>query len=126
MGRAILVLVLMILCHLIADYPLQGWLAQAKHKKYWEQQAEMYQHDYIPALVCHATMWSIMIFTPIMWASYNELNWLWIMLPVNIFIHYFIDNLKANELKINLIADQLIHLVQIIATWLVWLLILGV
>ena len=28
----ILVLVLMILGHLIADYPLQGWLAQAKAK----------------------------------------------------------------------------------------------
>ena len=31
--KAILVLVLMILGHLLADYPLQGWLAQAKAKK---------------------------------------------------------------------------------------------
>ena len=124
MSKAILVLVLMILCHLIADYPLQGWLAQAKQKKYWEVYDEMYQHDYISALVCHSVMWSIMMFTPIMWASYNELNFLWIMLPANIFVHYFVDNLKANEFKINLIVDQLIHLGQIVVTWLIWLFIL--
>ena len=36
----ILVLVLMILGHLIADFPLQGWLAQAKAKSYWENAPE--------------------------------------------------------------------------------------
>ena len=36
----ILVLVLMILGHLIADYLLQGWLAKAKAKSYWENAPE--------------------------------------------------------------------------------------
>ena len=36
----ILVLVLMILSHLIADYLLQGWLVKAKAKSYWENAPE--------------------------------------------------------------------------------------
>ena len=36
MNIAIFVLILMVLAHLLADYPLQGWLAQAKARKYWE------------------------------------------------------------------------------------------
>jgi len=35
----------------------------------------------------------------------------------NTMIHAFIDNLKANEERINLIIDQLLHLGQIIITW---------
>ena len=37
--KAILVLVLMILGHLLADYPLQGWLAQAKAKTERQEKA---------------------------------------------------------------------------------------
>ena len=32
------VLVFMILCHIIADYNLQGWLASAKQFEGWEKQ----------------------------------------------------------------------------------------
>jgi hypothetical protein len=38
-------------------------------------------------------------------------------------IHAFVDDLKANRFKINLIADQLIHLAQIIGTWLIFILV---
>lgn len=125
MNRVILVLVLMILAHFVADYTLQGWLAQAKQKKYWEQYGPKYKHDYVAALLCHSAYWAIIVFAPIMYFSYMELDWFWLALPINIAIHYFVDDLKANQLKINLIADQLIHLAQIIITWVLWFLIIG-
>lgn len=43
MNLLITVLVAMILCHLIADFPLQGWLAQAKTKAYWVGKPEKKQ-----------------------------------------------------------------------------------
>ena len=126
MGRIILVLVLMILGHLLADYPLQGWLAQAKAKSYWENAPEENKKDYIPALLGHATMWGIIMFLPIMYYSWFELEWWWLLLPGNIAIHYIIDDLKANKKAINLIQDQLFHLSQIVITWVLWYLFIGV
>ena len=35
-------------------------------------------------------------------------------------IHMYVDNLKANELKINLIVDQSIHIAQIIITYILF------
>lgn len=125
MNKAFLVLVLMILGHLIADYPLQGWLAQAKQKSYWENQDKKYKHDYIPALICHATMWSIIVFTPIIYFSWDKLGVWWLLLPINILCHYFVDNEKANKKSINLRQDQLCHLLQIINTWVLWLINVG-
>ena len=48
----ILLLLTMIFLHIVDDYYLQGWLASAKQKSYWEQNApdELYKHDYIMAL----------------------------------------------------------------------------
>ena len=48
MNNAFVVL-LMIFLHIIADYNLQGWLATAKTKDFWEQNApeKMYKKDYI-------------------------------------------------------------------------------
>ena len=42
------------------------------------------------------------------------------MFVCNVIIHAFVDNLKANDKEINLAADQSIHLVQIVITWLVF------
>ena len=47
--------------------------------------------------------------------------WKPVLLIVNLMIHMFVDNLKANEKKINLIQDQIIHVIQVIFTW--WVLI---
>lgn len=47
--------------------------------------------------------------------------WKPVLLIVNLLIHMFVDNLKANEKKINLIQDQIIHIIQVIFTW--WVLI---
>ena len=121
MDEIILSLMLMILCHLLADYPLQGWLAQAKNKSYWENADDKNKHDYIPALVCHCAMWGILVFLPLTFFC-DEFGWFWLALPINIAIHYVVDNLKANKRAINLWQDQLIHFMQILVTWALWVL----
>lgn len=124
----VFLLVFMLLAHIVDDYYLQGWLASAKQKKWWEKNAPdtLYKHDYIMALFCHALSWSIMIFLPILiYSLINniDLQWFYLAIPINLCIHAFIDDLKANKLKINLIVDQSIHFIQICATWLAFALI---
>lgn len=73
-----------------------------------------YGKDYLMALAMHGLSWSFMVHVPIMY--FIGLNgWLLpISIIVNAFIHAVIDDQKANRFKINLIQDQLLHIVQII------------
>lgn len=117
------VLILTIFAHIVDDYYLQGILAKMKQKTWWENNApdKLYKHDYIVALLCHALSWAIMITLPILFESAWNPHWaVYLMLGVNLAIHAFIDDMKANKKKINLIADQSIHFVQIIVTWCIW------
>ena len=118
-GIMVLLLVAMMFCHIVDDYYLQGWLASAKQKSWWEKNApdKLYKHDYIAGLVCHAFSWACMITLPLIIYSKGDLGWFWFSLPINWTIHALIDNWKANIKKINLIQDQLMHLGQIILTW---------
>ena len=114
----IALLIFMIFAHITDDYYLQGWLASAKTKNWWEKNApnKLYNKDYIMALFCHSLSWSIMVFLPILiYSLYNQidLNWFYLVLPINLIIHAVIDDLKANKFKINLIIDQCIHFIQI-------------
>ena len=71
------------------------------------------------ALFCHTLSWSIMIFLPILiYSLINNinLNWFYLVIPINLIIHAIVDDLKANKFKINLIVDQSIHFIQIIIT----------
>ena len=45
----IILLLGMLFCHIVDDYYLQGWLASAKQKSWWEKNApdELYKNDYI-------------------------------------------------------------------------------
>ena len=121
--NSIFLLLLMIFCHIVDDYYLQGWLASAKQKKWWEDNApqKLYKYDYLWALLMHSFSWSFMIMLPIFIVSNFTVTgtmlsfFLW-----NVFIHAFTDNLKANEFKINLWHDQLIHMCQIVGTWLLY------
>ena len=123
----IALLIFMIFAHIIDDYYLQGWLASAKTKNWWKKNApdKLYSKDYIMALFCHSLSWSIMIFLPILiYSLYNQidLNWFYLVLPINLIIHAIIDDLKANKFKINLIIDQSIHFIQIFITWIIFVL----
>ena len=121
----IFIVLMMIFCHIIDDYKLQGILASMKQKKWWKEQKEykyLYKYDYIWALITHSFSWTFMIMLPIAFANSFEIGSAFlIMFVLNMVIHAFVDNLKANKFKINLILDQTIHLIQIIITAIVLL-----
>lgn len=125
---------LCMLLHLIADYTLQGCLANLKQKKWWDEQLRQitystkepktpveqanifhkYQYDYIAGLICHALMWSIMTYLPLLLVGTpKEFS---AAVLVNTIVHWVVDDLKANKFRINLIQDQLLHVVQIAIT----------
>lgn len=117
-------LLAMMFCHIVDDYYLQGWLASAKQKLYWEKNApdKLYRFDYIMALIMHSLSWSFMIMLPLAVFNNFEVGILYgVMFVVNAIIHGIVDNLKANVKKINLITDQLIHLSQIIITFIIYM-----
>lgn len=121
----------MIFCHIVDDYYLQGWLASAKQKSWWETNApdELYKNDYKMALMEHAFSWSFMIHVPIIVSSFLiEVPYLsdvyGVTLVINMCIHAVVDNLKANKKKINLVTDQTIHLFQIVITGIIYLLLI--
>lgn len=115
----IFIVLLMIFFHIVDDYYLQGWLASAKQKKYWQENAPefLYKYDYIWALIMHSFSWNFMIMLPIAYIQHFNISLLFlIMFSVNLVIHALVDDLKANKRKINLWADQLIHIWQIVFT----------
>lgn len=125
-----ILLLSMIFCHIVDDYYLQGILAQMKQKSWWEKNApdKLYENDYQVALAEHAMSWAFMIHVPLivyvlLSKSINvEIfgDWLIVSFIFNSVIHATIDDLKANQHKINLIQDQIIHIVQITLTFLVF------
>ena len=113
------VVLLMIFCHIFDDYTLQGWLASAKQKEYWEKNApqKLYKYDYIMALFMHSTSWAFMIMLPIAYVNSFDVGFLFAnVFGANVLIHMIVDDLKANKKKINLWVDQLIHMAQIFVT----------
>lgn len=114
------ILLSMVFCHIVDDYYLQGWLASAKQKSWWKQNApdKMYRYDYIMALFMHSFSWTFMImlvptiYIILFGGFYNPVLFLG-----NLLVHMAVDDAKANKKQINLVQDQLIHLGQIIITW---------
>ena len=124
----IALLVFMFFAHIVDDYYLQGWLASAKQKEWWEKNNpnkpnKLYRFDYLMALFCHSLSWSIMITIPLIIHSNFDLQWFWFSIPINLTIHFVVDDLKANKHIINLIIDQSIHFLQILVTWIIYTLI---
>ena len=115
-----IILFSMIFLHILDDFCLQGIMASMKQKSWWQKdpigsQAK-YENDYIAALFAHSFSWSFMIMLPVMlWGQ-----WEWPILIANMLAHAVIDNAKANKFQINLIQDQTYHLIQIVATWFVF------
>jgi hypothetical protein len=118
------VIALMIFCHIVDDYYLQGILASMKQRSWWEENypENLYKYDYIMALSVHSISWAFMVMLPVAaYMGFRPTNFFFVMLVVNSVIHAIVDDLKANKHKINLITDQSIHLVQIIVTAMVLL-----
>ena len=109
----------MVFFHIVDDYYLQGWLASAKQKKWWEENAPqtLYKHDYIWALLMHGFSWSFMVMLPIAAIISFDVGLEFLALFFfNVFAHALTDDLKANRNLINLWQDQLIHFGQIFVT----------
>lgn len=120
------ILLAMLFCHVVADYNLQGWLANAKQKEWWKKNApdEMYARDYIMALIMHSIGWAFLVMLPVAWYESFAIDiWFIVAFVLNVIIHAFVDDYKANEHKINLVQDQLLHILQIILMfcWLICL-----
>lgn len=114
------ILLTMVFCHIVDDYYLQGWLASAKQRKWWKDNApdKLYRYDYIAALIMHSLSWSFMIMLPIaILQSFNVTLWFFIAFVINAAVHAVTDHTKANLLKINLITDQSVHMAQILLTF---------
>lgn len=114
----------MIWLHIYDDYHTQGILAQFKQKKWWKENypQDLYKHDWRIALYEHAFQWSFTTMLPLLvysvWAwketgLYHGLIWWTGLLIINTKVHAEIDNEKANELKIDLFTDQILHILQI-------------
>lgn len=115
--------ILSILLHIIDDFVLQPvCLSKLKQKKIWvehENYSDKYKNDYKMALFIHSLSWSIMIMLPLLLLNTNVFFLSGILL-LNIVIHYIVDNEKANNFKINLIQDQIIHFAQIIFMYVIF------
>lgn len=113
-------LLLMIFMHIVDDYYLQGILANMKQKRWWETREwykPLYKNDYKMALLIHSMSWSIMILLPSMIMLKLNLYLLLGTFILNAAIHYYVDDLKANRGKINLVVDQSVHIMQVLVTW---------
>ena len=113
--------------HFFVDYTLQGWLAQAKCRSWWEENypQELYRHDWICALFCHSLYWTLFTFAPIIYLWDSPSSGLAVLLTGNFAIHAITDDMKANARKISLCTDQLVHLGQIVLTIWVAALVVG-
>lgn len=72
----------------------------------------------------HSFSWAFLTLVPLVLYLQSLYIGLCITLVINAIIHCIVDDLKANKLKINLMADQTIHILQLIITWIVFVIIL--
>lgn len=120
----IFVFLLMIFLHIINDFGLQGILAEMKCKSFWEDKGSFHKQDWIAALIMHAFSWTFMIMLPIATYKYRlEVSFEFCAIFIaNLIIHAIVDHLKANCKYIDLVGDQFIHILQIICTFMIFVL----
>lgn len=115
------IIIIMLLLHIIDDFVLQGvCLNKLKQKEFWKdyvtEENQLYKNDYIMALFIHGLSWSIMIHLPFLFFDCSE-GLLLALIIIQAIVHSFIDNLKANAKKINLVIDQIWHFEQILLSY---------
>ena len=121
---------IMTFCHVIADYNLQGILANLKQTKWWEQNyhTDKDEQNAATAVRIHSGSWAFMIMLPIMLfmliTKQYDFEFYIIALGANSLIHSCVDYAKCNAGIINYHTDQYIHIFQIGITWLIYYLIM--
>lgn len=121
-GNALFILASMFFMHVVADFNLQGIMASMKQKTWWQKQEgydeEDNGNDYKFPLFWHSLQWSFCIMLPLFIANGLKIDFVGLVFfCFNICCHYVVDNTKANKNCINLVADQIIHILQIIGTF---------
>lgn len=109
---------IMIFLHIIADYIVQNnFMATYKQKKNWEEYTKegKYIHDYKIILLIHAFSWSFITFFPILIYTQSVRFWIGVIL-LNTIFHAVIDDSKCNDLSIDLVIYQILHIGQIIVS----------
>lgn len=112
----------MIFCHILDDFVLQGILSNMKQKDWWKENApkELYKYDYIISLIIHSFSWTFMIMLPIaVYHKFDLSHMFYIVFILNICMHAYTDDAKCNKYYINLIVDQITHFIQIMFTFIV-------
>ena len=119
----LIVLSSMVFLHIIDDFVLQTKLADMKQISWWKihAPASIYRNDYKLCLLAHGYEWAFMMMIPVVFAMGFDLGWMWVMLPVNATVHAAIDHAKANDMALNLWQDQMLHLGQILLTFILYL-----
>lgn len=122
----IIVLIAMIAIHIKYDFK-QGLLAEFKQKSWWKKEfpdKDWYKMEWVLPLLLHGFLWTTLIMIPpTLYLYYIGDDRMPTVVYVMIFlgntlIHALVDHLKANIRELNLTEDQLLHISQIIFTWL--------
>ena len=116
----VIVLILMLLAHIFADFHLQGILADMKQEQWWKQQDgynSKNKYDYLAALVIHSAEWTLWMMIPLFLLPHLDLGIFLLLAAFNIVVHSLTDNSKANYRDISLVQDQALHLAQIAFTY---------
>ena len=109
------IFILMLFCHVIEDFHIQGILAQMKQRSWWYNQPDYsirYGYDYMIAVLIHGFEWSFFVHIPIFYfIGISPI--IFISLAINAILHAYIDHLKCNTRQLNLTQDQILHVLQL-------------
>lgn len=119
----LIVFMFMLFMHGIADFNLQGCLADLKQKSWWKNffildDNKLYRtrFDYMAALAIHSFTWSVCIMIPLV-VCFELTPGMFVWLTfINTVVHAIVDNAKCNKYNLNLIEDQLVHVIQMLVT----------
>lgn len=118
----VFILFSMIFCHIIADFHIQNsFMAKFKQKREWRiGYGNKYLSDWIPILAVHAFSWSFFTFLPLLYYVYTKDITFYTLsgiILLNAIVHFIVDDQKCNRFTINLIIDQVMHILQIVLTF---------
>ena len=116
------ILLSMIFLAIADDFYLQPIiLAKLKQAKFYKGASIIYKYDYVASLFIHAFSWTFMMMLPLFYNLKKQEEIVFIALFwINVFVHAFADNAKCNAKMISLKTDQLIHIIQIILTFIIF------
>lgn len=118
-----IILLSMIFAHIFADFVFQNnFMATYKQKSNWIEYVSasngLYKNDYKVVLLVHSFSWAFITYLPLLYYECYLYYALLVILQTP--IHTYIDHLKCNLLKINLVTDQALHLVQIVLPFILY------